>query len=1389
MLGPVDVDGGSGLGPRDRVVVAVLALRPGEVVPADRLADALWGEELPASWSKVVQGCIVRIRKALGTDAIRTVGSGYRLTVPRDDIDAYRFERLSLRGSELLTLGQPERAEHALREGLTLWRGPALIELSGWDLGRIEAERLHELRLDAEEGCLDAALRSGRGRDIVAEAQARVAEAPLRERRWALLARAQYHAGSQGDALRTLQRARAVLASELGLDPGPELVDLEAAILRHDDALAPAVPQPGGDVNVCPYRGLLPFDVDDADAFVGRDTEVAEAVRRLTTHGVVALVGPSGSGKSSLVRAGVAAALRRDGRTVIVVTPGARPLDALTALPATSPSPVLVVDQLEEVITLCDDADEREQFFAALAAHAGRGWLAVAVRADRLGDVSVHAELARLIEPGIYLLSPMGEVGLRMAIERPARQAGLLLEPGLVDLLIRDVEGEPGALPLLSHALRTTWEHREGRTLTVNGYLASGGIRGAVAQSAERLYAGLSSDEQSGLRELLLRLVATGPAGAVSATRMPRRLVAADPRRQRLVDILVEARLLTSDGDVVELAHEALARAWPRLRGWLDDDVEGQRIRHHLTTSTDTWDAMGRPVSELYRGARLAQAMAWRDVAAPQLAPAEAQFLEESQRREEADLRAAQEQITRERRPVRRLRALVGGVAVLALVAAGMSMIAVDQRDRADAEKVIAEARRLAAEALVEPAFDRALLLAVESTRLWDSPETRGNLVTTIERSPQAFGVIRATEGRPVDLEAATSGNRVAVTDHLGQLDLIDTDGRAAVGRLADPRRAFRAPSFDDAGEVVAVSVAEPSCSWQPCDEMAIELFDARDLSPIGERFEGLSAPATDIDIARDGDLIAAISLERFSREDHGIAVWSRDEPDAPRFRLRLDRFGLSTLPTPDSIPNGWVRFSPDGSVLYASAGAATVAFDAATGEERRRFGGGALALSADGSTLAVHELAGSVWLIDTASGERLAELAHHRGPVTAASFSADGTTLATVSTDESAVVWDVASGTRIHELVGQSGSLTGVGFSADATALYTAGADRSVFLWDLTRSRGLGRELVPGAGPPLGEGGVFVSPTGSTALFHGRMLRLVDLATGAARTLRSGDDVTWLAYHPGGRRMVTVEWSGHLQLWDLERATPIGGDAGRDVENFGAIAFAPDGDTVVTADADGVVTERDAETLDPTGRRIDIDFEPEGVRVAVDGTVAVSSTAPAGQTGALVSFVDLEREKVLRRVEVPVSSPRTNFSSDGRYYAAGGYDGRLAVIDVGTGTVVSHREPVHNGPIAWVAFSPGSDALLTLGFDGTVRMMDPATALPYARMQPSRPNLRSSLAFDEDGDAVVIAYEDGSAVSFEIDPAVWLDHACAVAGRNLTAAEWRNLFGDRPYRETCTPA
>ena len=464
-----------------------------------------------------------------------------------------------------------------------------------------------------------------------------VEAAPLRERRWALLARAQYLAGRQTEALRTLRRVRVVLARDLGLDPGPDLVALEQAILRQD-------PEPGGRAGGAqPARTSrrTPGSRPTARGTPSRSSVAKSRPGPAWTASPRPACWPSSDPRGAASRPSCEPGSRRRCGARAATRSCSPPADTRmtpSRRRVCDPTSVVLVDQAEEAFSLCTDDDERERFFAALSRTPRAAAVVLALRADHTGDIAATPALAALVERGLFLLGPMSAGSLRTAIENPARQHGLVLEPGLTDLLLREIEGEPGALPLLSHALRETWLRHEGRTLTVAGYQASGGVRGAVAQSAEALYGGLGDDERAQLRDLVLRLVVPGPGGEPLRGEVPRHQVVADPTQDRLIDLMVTARLVTSDADMIELAHEAVVRAWPRLRGWLEDDLEGQRTRHRLTQAAEDWAASGHQDSDLYRGTRLAATREWVASTQPRLTEREQRFLTAS-----GDLAAAEE--------------------------------------------------------------------------------------------------------------------------------------------------------------------------------------------------------------------------------------------------------------------------------------------------------------------------------------------------------------------------------------------------------------------------------------------------------------------------------------------------------------------------------------------------------------------------------------------------------------------------------------------------------------------------------------------------------------------------------------------------------------------------
>ncbi len=1386
VLGPVSVDGGRiEPSPRDRTVLSALAACAGETVSPDSLAAALWGDDPPASWSKVVAGCVMRLRRLLGVGSIETHSHGYRFTSHGVQLDSLRFTLLVANGHELVALGEPDRAAHLFTEALALWRGQAFSEAEDWEPARIAAARLQELRLDTEEALVSARMATADPWELVAEAQSRVAEAPLREHRWALLARAQYRNGQQGEALATLRRARTVIAGELGLDLGPELIALEASILQQDASLLT-----GDSYSVasaeCPYFGLVSAGLDDADLFFGREEELRACLAALAERGALVVVGPSGAGKSSFALAGIGAALRADGREVRVVTPGAHPMTALDAVPAGSARSALIVDQCEEALLLCEDSEEQERFFTTLAHRVFEELVVVTLRADRLGDIVRFPEFAHLTQANMVLLGPLTTDGVRDVIQRPAREAGLLLEPGLVDLLLRDVDGEPGALPLLSYALRQTWVSREGRTLTVEAYRESGGIRGAVARSAELLYQDLRPEQRGTLRDVMLRLIEVTPDATLVPLRVPREVIAGDPARNTLIEQLLAARLLTSDDGVVEMAHEALAHAWPRLSDWLDDDLDGQRILRHLGGSAIGWNSMGRLESELYRGPRLSAALDWRQSAQPDLTELETAFLAASEARERDDLAQAEDQLRRERRTIRRLRWLTAAAATLAVVALVTGGVAVGQRDRADERSVVAEARRVAARALVERPYDRALLLAVEAVHLWDSPETRGNLLNTIGRSSAAQSMTRSDDAaRILNMDLSMDGSVAAAIDSLEHATLYDLEKRRPIAVLAPDDIAYLDAAMSPDGARVVLSWINSGCWTGDCRQTGIEVRDLDSLDDAPVVLRGFDNPAADIAFSPDGLHVAAIAPTPWFEPPGNVAVWRVDQPTSPVLRLDLSEVGLNPLITPDRHVWGSVAFSPDGSLLYASGYGPTSVYSVSTGKQVDQIAGmGLMSPSPSGRHAVVAAADDAVEIVELDSPTGRVLIAGHSGPIMDAAFNADGTIVATAGSDQTVMVWDAATGEPLRTLTGHVGVVHSVAFGPDDEVV-TAGADGAIMRWSPQSSTGLStRMLDAGAAAVDATGTPFVSPGGDRLLLLGEeWANSTDAGTGVVTMLDTAAP-GWGTFLAGGSRAATVGFDGLVTVWDLDTGEPL---AQRQANggNQGAIAATSDGDRLIVVNEVGDVRVLDSETLELVGEPWSLGVNAVGVRVAGD-TIAVTAQGSDPGQGSEVIFTDTAGT-VFHRLALPSWSIRGNFSQDGSRYAAGGFDGRLTVIDVETGAVSRGAgEPIHDGAVTSVVFSPDGTTLLSMGFDGEVTMSNASDGVPYARFSLARPSLFSAAAFLDNG-TVVIGLSDGSLTEYSIDPEEWEAHACAVAGRDLTTQEWRDAFGEREYRATCS--
>ncbi|GAA3068832.1 hypothetical protein GCM10020254_10730 [Streptomyces goshikiensis] len=802
--------------------------------------------------------------------------------------------------------------------------------------------------------------------------------------------------------------------------PGPRSAAGPAAGSAAPAQPPPSPPQSAGD---CPYRGLAAFTPQDAGWFFGRERATAALVERVFERigsGPLMLVAGSGAGKSSLLSAGLVPALRRAGGfpmpgadwwPVIRFTPTAHPfqelldsaakvldgdpgitphqlrerpevlLDAVRRLSdagaAPGVRPVLLVDQFEELFTLCSAEEERRAFVRVLCALAADrpertrhdpAVVVLGVRADFSGNCLELPELARAFTDGLFVLPPMSVAELRESITRPAELAGLALEPGLVPLLLRDaglreepaesLRGDPasgprapsGALPLVSHALMATWQRREGATLTVAGYEHSGGIQGAIAHTAESVFAGLYPAGQRTIRRVLVRLVHVADGTGATRRRLSRAALmeqlADTDRAGAALDAFVGARLVTVDRDTVEITHEALLHAWPRLHGWIHADRAGLLIHQQLTHAADEWEREGRDPSVLYRGTRLETARSWA---------------------EELD------GLSRLGPPGGRLPPGQPGLAGAAAGAGrapgpGTAADAGRARRAAGAGRDRRRPRLPAAGGRPRAGTRRAFagagrpvdLAGGRSARGLDAAR-RGGL--PYEGHPQARGALLSTQAQPFLARlGGHSGpvNAVAFGPGTGGpanglLATGGSDGRVLLRRVANRRTvgAFtvtgrvRAVAFSPDGRTLAAASTDgPVHLWDIAGRRSPAVFPAR------------TSGARALAFAPDGGTLAVAGA--------------------------------------------------DGSVQLWSTGGDHAALASLTGHTGRV---NALAYSPDGGTLVSAGADQTVRLWDPAGGRQLLVLEGHTGEVLGAAFAPDGKTVATGGVDRTVRLWDVAGG------------------------------------------------------------------------------------------------------------------------------------------------------------------------------------------------------------------------------------------------------------------------------------------------------------------------------------------------------------------------------------------
>lgn len=1028
----------------------------------------------------------------------------------------------------------------------------------------------------------------------------------------------------------------------------------------------------------CPYRGLAVFDEEHAPFYFGRDAQVQRLLEQLRRGRFIAVIGPSGSGKSSLVRAGLIPRIRAGAVPhsqewdVHVLRPGAHPLAALAAqVLALQPTPgmqttvdrlaadertlhlataavladaapearvLFVVDQCEEVFTLCRDDDERRAFLAnvhyATAVPGGRAAVVLTLRADFYARLARYPALAQFVQSRQMLIGELAEDELRQAIEEPARVVGLDVAPELVDTILADVLREPGILPLLQHALLETWRRRRGGALTLAGYRESGGVQRGLAERAETLFGELTPECQVVAHDVVLRLIQPGDGTEDTRRQISMRelsTVAAAELVEDVVRRMVDERLLTTSVDTargederrVEISHEALIRGWPRLQDWIQTDRAGLRIHRQLTVAAEEWHRLGDDEGVLYRGGKLAEANEWADRADRRLNALERDFLAAS-RSAELAARSA-----RRRRRRRGLSALVAGLVALSVLV----QVAVYYAQQARLQRDYALSQRLAASAAsvvdVDPSLSLALAMRAYSTAPTAAAE---QILRQAMSESRQTAALRDGDGPVYGAQLFAGGRSMISGGADGTVRIWDAPGRHVTDRIAG-----------HAGKVTGVAATA----------------DGRYLASTGA----------------DG----SVALLTGPSHERSVVV----------------------APTP-GVYGTSVAFSTDGRLLATSLSDGTVrVVDVATGHEVRNlristepvFHVAFAPAGASGPNLvitAVGDGTAQVW--DAGTGRQVSVLRGHAGWVLGAAFQPDGRSVVTGGVDGTVRVWDVVTGAERKAMQVDTQAVIAVDVSPDGRRLVTGGEDGLVRVWGID---GVELARLPGHfGAVIGVG---FDATGDQVVTAGTdgSVRFWDPGTDDAAALTSAQ----AAFSPDGRRVVVGGTDGHVRVLatdGLVQQLDLDGAQGRCFPRF-----SPDGSRIVSAAEDGSVRVWDANSgadiavlhphravawaaqLDPRDERV--------ISGAQDGTVVLSNLVDHSE------------------VRLPVQRGAVNvaaFSPDGSTIVTAGDDG---IVRLWGSSAKPRLLMGHDGAVRGVAFSPDGSLLASAGVDGTVRVWQTA--------------------------------------------------------------------------------
>jgi len=1102
------------------------------------------------------------------------------------------------------------------------------------------------------------------------------------------------------------------------------------------------------------------------------------------------------------------------------------------------PRLLLVVDQFEQAFTQCADERQRQAFIAALheAASGGPGpdqapaaLVVLGVRADFEARCADYPQLADAVQDR-YLVTAMTERQLRMAITGPAKTAGSRVDDDLADLLLAEVRGRQsgvsgaGVLPLLSHALDQAWRSRIGEALTLADYERTGGIEGAIADSAQHAYDRLGPGQQAAARQVFTRLTATSSDGVDTADRATRAELKDGKSPDGIADVetVLEAfaaeRLLTLAADTVEISHEVLLTAWPLLRDtWLAETHADRIVRTRLHNVAAEWARNSRDPSYLYSGSLLeaAAGTAARIGADPARNPPLS--------RTERDFLHASENARRS--TARRQRAVIAGLLALTLTAMTAAGIAVSNaanahRQAADAARqhAIALSRLLADESLTIDSSDpvTARRLAVAAWRV-SATQQASSVMTTLLTEQQQNGVLFADTSSVNGLVFSPVGELLASAYADGTVRLWDTVTGQCVRTIRADTTGQNAGvdgvAFSPDGKLLASADADGTVRlWDPVTGQPVRTIQADTT--------GRNAGVDGVAFSPDGKLLASADA------DGTVRLWD-PVTGQPVRTIQADITGGRNVPR----VNG-VAFSPVGDLLASADADGTVRlWDRVTGQPVRTiqaipyflhsvFGVSGVAFSPDGDLLASAGSDGPLQLWDPTTG-RPGRTVPVGPPAAGVTFSPAGELLASLDSSGAVTLWDPVTGQSIRTIQAYTGlphngdvyaGVSVVAFSPGGNMLATGDDDGTVRLWDTATGQPVRTIQAIPTSQNAGVSGVTFSPDGellSTADADGTV-RLWDPVTGQpvrtiqADTTGQNAGVNGMAFSPDGKLLASADADGTVRLWDPVTGQPVrtiqADTTGQSIglnAGVNGVAFSPDGKLLASADDDGTVrlwnpvTGRLVRTIqaDTTGQSIGLNAGVNGVSFSPDGSLLASTDVADGT----VRLWDPVTGRLVRAIRADTTGVGgVAFSPDGDLLASGDYDGTVRLWDPVTGRLVRAIQAVptsQNAAVDGVAFSPDGDLLASAGADGTAGLWVTATGQPIRTIQADTTGQNTGVdgvAFSPDGNLLASADADGTVRLWEVslftDPYKAL---CADVGPP-TPQEWKQYASDELQPRVC---